>query len=154
MQHIKLLPVAKVNQPCDGHVPLCSLLFHSSWCPLKVPRGTYSWPLSVTHYHLLHPPCKITPVPSFWIKADSSVKSEHLPFSLQETLGLNPPYSTSVIPSNVDTWCCILTFMCLVILAALGLRCCVQASSSCSKQGLLTVVASLVKEHGVYALGL
>ena len=72
VQHIKLSPVAKVNQPCDGHVPLCSLVVHSSWCPLKVSRGTSSWPLSVTRYHLLYPPYKITPVPSFWIKAESS----------------------------------------------------------------------------------
>ena len=42
-------------------------------------------------------------------------------------------------------------------LAALGLRCCVQAFSSCSEQGLLffvvhgllIVVASLVAEHGL-----
>ena len=44
-----------------------------------------------------------------------------------------------------------------VFWAALGLRCCVQAFSSCSEQGLLfvavcgllIVVASLVVEHGV-----
>ena len=43
-----------------------------------------------------------------------------------------------------------------LFLAALGLRCCVQAFSSCSEQGLLFVavhglliaVASLVAEHG------
>ena len=42
-------------------------------------------------------------------------------------------------------------------MVALGLRCCAQAFSSCSKQGLLFVVvhrlliavASLVAEHGV-----
>ena len=42
-------------------------------------------------------------------------------------------------------------------LAALGLRCCTQAFSSCGEQGLLlvvghgllTVVASLVAEHGL-----
>ena len=44
-----------------------------------------------------------------------------------------------------------------LFLAALGLRCCVQAFSSCSKWGLLFVavrglliaVASLVAEHGL-----
>ena len=44
-----------------------------------------------------------------------------------------------------------------LFLAALGLRCCVQASSSCSEQGLLfiavrrllIVVASFVAEHGL-----
>ena len=43
----------------------------------------------------------------------------------------------------------------ILFLAALGLRCCTQASSSCGKQGLLFVavrglliaVASLVAEH-------
>ena len=45
----------------------------------------------------------------------------------------------------------------LLFLAALGLRCCMQASSSCSEQGLLfvagrgllTAVASPVAEHGL-----
>ena len=44
-----------------------------------------------------------------------------------------------------------------LFLAALGLHCCAQASSSCSKQGLLFVVvhglliavAALVAEHGL-----
>ena len=48
-------------------------------------------------------------------------------------------------------------FIYLFILAALGLRCCVRAFSSCDKQGLLFVevhglviaVASLVAEHGL-----
>ena len=47
-------------------------------------------------------------------------------------------------------------FICL-FLAALGLRCCTQAFSSCSEQGLLFVavhglliaVASLAAEHGL-----
>ena len=45
----------------------------------------------------------------------------------------------------------------LLLLAALGLRCCVQAFSSCGERGLLLVavhwlliaVASLVAEHGL-----
>ena len=49
-----------------------------------------------------------------------------------------------------------------LFLAALGLRCCVQAFSSCGKWGLLFVavrrfliaVASLVAEHGLQARGL
>ena len=49
----------------------------------------------------------------------------------------------------------------LFILAALGLRCCVRASSSCGEQGLLFVavcglliaVASLVVEHGLLTHG-
>ena len=49
-----------------------------------------------------------------------------------------------------------------LFLAALGLRCCVQAFSSCGERGLLfvavhgllTVVASLVAEHGLQARGL
>ena len=49
-----------------------------------------------------------------------------------------------------------------LFLAALGLRCCVQAFSSCGERGLLfvavrgllTVVASLVAEHGLYMCGL
>ena len=48
-------------------------------------------------------------------------------------------------------------FFNLFILAALGLRCCAQAFSSCSDRGLLfvveprllIVVASLVAEHGL-----
>ena len=48
-------------------------------------------------------------------------------------------------------------FIYLFILAALGLRCCARAFSSCGKRGLLfvvvrgllTVVASLVTEHGL-----
>ena len=50
-------------------------------------------------------------------------------------------------------------FVCLFIylLAALGLHCCAQAFSSCGEQGLLfvavcgllTVVVSLVAEHGL-----
>ena len=50
----------------------------------------------------------------------------------------------------------------ILFLAALGLRCCMQAFSSCSKQGLpfiavrglLIVVASLVAEHRLQARGL
>ena len=49
-----------------------------------------------------------------------------------------------------------------LFLAALGLRCCVRAFSSCGERGLLfvavrgllTLVASLVEEHGLYARGL
>ena len=49
-----------------------------------------------------------------------------------------------------------------LFLAALGLRCCAQAFSSCSERGLLFVavhglliaVASLVAEHGLQAHGL
>ena len=48
-------------------------------------------------------------------------------------------------------------FVIYLFLAALGLRCCVQAFSSCGEQGLLfvavhgllIVVASLVAEHGL-----
>ena len=41
-------------------------------------------------------------------------------------------------------------FIYLFIYSALGLRCCVQAFSSCSQRGLLFVaVASLVAEHGL-----
>ena len=48
-------------------------------------------------------------------------------------------------------------YLFIYILAALGLRCCVQAFSSCGKQGLLFIVvrglliavASLVPEHGL-----
>ena len=39
-------------------------------------------------------------------------------------------------------------FICL-FMAVLGLHCCTWAFSSCSKQGLLIVVASLVSEHGL-----
>ena len=50
-----------------------------------------------------------------------------------------------------------LVFFLYLFLAALGLRCCVQAFSSCGEQGLLfvavhrllIVVASLVVEHGL-----
>ena len=53
-------------------------------------------------------------------------------------------------------------FIYLLFLAALGLRCCVQAFSSCGERGLLFVavrrlliaVASLVVEHGPQARGL
>ena len=55
--------------------------------------------------------------------------------------------------------------LCIILkkfLAALGLRCCLRAFSSCSEQGLLfvvvrrllTAVASLVAEHGLQAHGL
>ena len=48
-----------------------------------------------------------------------------------------------------------------LFLAALGLRCCIQASSSCGKRGLLFVavrglliaVASLAVEHGSRRMG-
>ena len=48
-------------------------------------------------------------------------------------------------------------FLIYLFLAALGLRCCVQAFSSCGKRGLLFIavrglliaVASLVAEHGL-----
>ena len=48
-------------------------------------------------------------------------------------------------------------YLIYLFLAALGLRCCVQAFSSCGKQGLLFIVvrglliavASLVAEHGL-----
>ena len=48
-------------------------------------------------------------------------------------------------------------YLIYLFLAALGLRCCAQAFSSCSEQGLLFVavrglliaVASLVAEHGL-----
>ena len=49
------------------------------------------------------------------------------------------------------------SYLIYLFLAALGLRCCAQAFSSCSEQGLLFVVvhglliavASLVAEHGL-----
>ena len=49
-----------------------------------------------------------------------------------------------------------------LFLAALSLRCCARAFSSCSERGLLFIaghgllisVASLVAEHGLWALGL
>ena len=55
-----------------------------------------------------------------------------------------------------------LFFIIIIILAALGLRCCAQAFSSCSKGGLLFVVVrgflitvpSLVAEHGLQVCGL
>ena len=53
-------------------------------------------------------------------------------------------------------------FKIINFLAALGLRCCTRAFSSCGERelpfvavhGLLTVVASLVAEHGLQACGL
>ena len=53
--------------------------------------------------------------------------------------------------------CLVVGFFLNFILAALGLRCCVQAFSSCSEgellfiavRGLLIVVASPVAEHGL-----
>ena len=53
----------------------------------------------------------------------------------------------------------VLFFLIYLFLSALGLRCCVQAFSSCGKQGLLFVtmrglliaVASVVVEHRLYA---
>ena len=53
-------------------------------------------------------------------------------------------------------------YLFLIFLAALGLRCCVWAFSSCGKEGLLfvavhrllIVVASLVAEHGLQVHGL
>ena len=60
---------------------------------------------------------------------------------------------------NVVAFFKLLLFIYLIylFLAALGLRCCAQAFSSCSEQGLLFVVvhglliavASLVAEHGL-----
>ena len=60
----------------------------------------------------------------------------------------------------VSSFSFIYLFVCLFVclfLAALGLRCCTRAFSSCSKRGLLFVVvhglliavASLVVEHGL-----
>ena len=65
-----------------------------------------------------------------------------------------------VISYIVNIFPCLLKKLLLFIylfLAALGLRCCVWAFSSCSEQGLLIVevrglliaVASLVTEHGL-----
>ena len=53
-------------------------------------------------------------------------------------------------------------YLIYLFLAALGLRCCAQAFSSCGERGLLFVavrglliaVASLVVEHGLLARGL
>ena len=55
-----------------------------------------------------------------------------------------------------------LRFNFYLFLAALGLRCCAWACSSCGEwrllfivvRGLLLAVASLVAEHGLYACGL
>ena len=56
-------------------------------------------------------------------------------------------------------WILFFLNLCLfIVLVALGLRCCVQAFSSCSKQelliigvpGLLILVTSLVVQHGFY----
>ena len=52
-------------------------------------------------------------------------------------------------------------FIYILFLAALGLRCCTRALSSCGERGLLSVavrglliaVASLVAEHGLYKRG-
>ena len=54
-------------------------------------------------------------------------------------------------------YCVFIYFICLLFLAALGLRYCVWAFSSCGERelpfievrGLLIVVASLVVEHGL-----
>ena len=63
---------------------------------------------------------------------------------------------------NVFFFFFLINFFFYLFLAALGLRCCSWASSSCGKWGLLfvavrrllIVVASLVVEHGLYACGL
>ena len=52
-------------------------------------------------------------------------------------------------------------YVCILFLAALGLRCCARAFSSCGEQrlhfvavhGLLIAVASLVGEHGLQSAG-
>ena len=67
------------------------------------------------------------------------------------------------LPSwKVDSFFFLINLFYLFILAALGLRCCVRAFSSCGKRellfvavrGLLIAVASLVVEHGLEARGL
>ena len=62
----------------------------------------------------------------------------------------------------MDSFFFLINLFYLFILAALGLRCCVRAFSSCGKRellfvavrGLLIAVASLVVEHGLEARGL
>ena len=67
---------------------------------------------------------------------------------------LKTTYSSSTVLLQALVHC--LVWFGLVCLAALGLRCCAQAFSSCGEQGLLFIasrlliaVASLVAEHGL-----
>ena len=77
---------------------------------------------------------------------------------------IHPPYSPDIVPSDFrlfwslqNSFFLINLFFFNLFLAALGPRCCVQAFSSCSEQGLffvvvcglLIAVASLVAEHGL-----
>ena len=56
----------------------------------------------------------------------------------------HPDYSTFFV------FIFIYLYIYLIYLAALGLRCCVWAFSSCTERGLLLAeVASLVAEHGL-----
>jgi len=87
-----------------------------------------------------------------WEKFDSEnspVMSDNLADRQSDTI--MDPIPT---PSSFSNWKCFLLKIYL-LLAALGLHCCVQAFSSCSEQGLLLIVvrglpiavASLVAEH-------
>ena len=78
--------------------------------------------------------------------------------SLQNECGLgssNTLYFETWLSSSMRTFS--FFFLIYLFLAALGLRCCAQAFSSCDKRGLLFVavrglliaVASLVVEHGL-----
>ena len=66
-------------------------------------------------------------------------------------------YLESMLPKFVFIFYYYYFFNVYLFLAALGLRCCVRAFSSCGKRGLLFVavhglliaVASLVAEHGL-----
>ena len=70
----------------------------------------------------------------------------------------SPDYS--VLPTSFFFF--LNTYLFILFLVALGLRCCMRASSSCGEQGLpfvavhglLIAVASLVVEHGLWACGL
>ena len=73
---------------------------------------------------------------------------------------LGEPRSAQSLQFMLQRFC--LFFVIYLFMAALGLRCCTGAFSSCGEwvllfvavHGLLIAVASLVAEHGLQALGL
>ena len=76
-----------------------------------------------------------------------------LMFHTSQHYSLSPPWSSLFLSIIFYTF----IFFIYLFLAALGIRCCVQAFSSCGKRGLffivvcgpLIAVASLVAEHGL-----
>ena len=96
-----------------------------------------------------------------WIVSSSSCSNKNVAIPWGHCFSQRPygSFFSSCFPQHVTDLRFFLNFYLLIdwFLAALGLRCCVRAFSSCGEQrlqfvaarGLLIAVASLVAEHGL-----